>query len=143
MLLVTSWTGTGDQASSELWQIAGLVGAAVFAALLSFLIVRAVLRHGRYRVVGSFTEADQNAVREAVVEAEKETVGEILPVVVERSDPHPGADWLAALSCLLVGSSLLVGWLPWDDLTVSRYGRSRPQAEPSLCCCGSSFETRP
>ena len=114
MFLGTDWTAAGEQAASDLWQIAGLVGGAVFAALLLFFVVRALLRHGRYRVVRSFTEEDGRAVHDAVAAAEKRTVGEILPVVVERSDPHPGADWLAALCFLLVGSGLLARWLPWE-----------------------------
>jgi putative membrane protein len=63
--------------------------------------------------VRSFGDADRRAVHEALAEAERRTVGEILPVVVERSDPHPAADWLAALCTLLIGSLLLEGWLPW------------------------------
>ncbi len=114
MLLVSGWAGAGTQASSDFWQVAGLVGAAIFATLLLFLVVRAMFRQRRYRVASSFTDDDRRAVREEVAAAERRTVGEILPVVVERSDPHPGADWLAALCCLLVGSSLLAGWLPWD-----------------------------
>jgi putative membrane protein len=114
MNLDSDWTAAGTQVSSDFWRIAGLVGAAIFAALLLFLVVRAIFRQRRYRVASSFTEDDRRAVREAITAAERRTVGEILPVVVERSDPHPGADWLAALSCLLVGTSLLAGWLPWE-----------------------------
>ncbi len=93
--------------------------------MLLFLVVRAIFRQRRYRVASSFTEDDRRAVREAVAAAERRTVGEILPVVVERSDPHPGADWLAALCCLLVGTSLLAGWLPWEQpvfLVLSQFG---------------------
>ncbi len=118
MILDTTWTPAGEQAASDVWHIAGLVGGAVFAALLLFFVVRALFRQGRYRVVNSFTEEDGRAVHDAVAAAEKRTVGEILPVVVERSDPHPGADWLAALCFLLVGSGLLAGWLPWDHPTL-------------------------
>lgn len=111
---VSEWTAGGLQESSDFWLIAGFLGAAIFAAALLLLVIRAIFRHRRYRVVASFTEEDRRAVHEAVAAAERLTVGEILPVVVERSDPHPSAEWLAALSCLLVGSSLLAGWLPWE-----------------------------
>ena len=114
MNLASEWTAAGTQVSSDFWRVAGLAGAAIFAALLLFLVVRAIFRHRRYRVASSFTEDDRRAVREEIAAAERRTVGEILPVVVERSDPHPGADWLAALCCLLVGTSLLAGWLPWE-----------------------------
>ncbi|MFQ5720641.1 MAG: TPM domain-containing protein [Acidobacteriota bacterium] len=110
----TTWNPAGEQAAMDIVQLAGLVGGAIFAALLVFFILRAILRQRRYRVVNSFTEDDRQVVRDAVAAAEKQTVGEILPVVVERSDPHPGADWLAALCFLLVGSGLLAGWMPWD-----------------------------
>jgi putative membrane protein len=114
MQIGSSWDGTGAQAGGVAWEIVGIAGPIVFAGLLVFFILRALLRHGRYRAVKSFSPEDQLAVHEAIAAAERKTVGEILPVVVERSDPHPGANWLAALFCLLIGSSLLAPWLPWN-----------------------------
>ncbi len=113
MILAIDWTAAGDQVASDGWQLAGWVGGVLCAAILLFFVVRAIFRQGRYRVLASFTTEDEQAVHEAVAAAEKLTVGEILPVIVERSDPHPGADWLAALCFLLVGSGLLARWLPW------------------------------
>ena len=109
-----AWTAGAGQTGGALWQLFGIVGPALLAVLLLFLIGRALLRQSRYRVVGVFREEDQRAVHEAIAEAERRTVGEILPVVVERSDPHPGGDWLAALTFLLFGSAMLVTWLPWN-----------------------------
>jgi len=110
------WSAVGDQAASGgAWALLGIVGPLVCAALLVFFLVRALVRHRRYRVVASFGEEDERAVHQALAEAERKTVGEILPVVVERSDPHPGADWLAALAFALVGSALLAAWLPWGQ----------------------------
>jgi putative membrane protein len=110
------WSAVGDQAASGgAWAILGIVGPSICAVLLVFFLVRALIRHRRYRVVDSFGEEDERAVHAALAEAERKTVGEILPVVVERSDPHPGADWLAALSFVLVGSALLARWLPWGQ----------------------------
>jgi putative membrane protein len=109
------WSAVGEQAASgSIWALLGIIGPAICVALLVFFLVRALVRHRRYRVVASFAEADERAVRRALAEAERKTVGEILPVVVERSDPHPGADWLAALAFALVGSALLAAWLPWN-----------------------------
>jgi len=125
MIVGTIWTPAGEQAAVDLWHIAGLVGGAIFAVLLLFFVVRAIFRQGRYRVVSSFTAQDERAVHDALAAAEKRTVGEILPVIVERSDPHPGADWLAALCLLLVGSGLLASWLPWEHpmlLLLSQFG---------------------
>jgi putative membrane protein len=112
-----AWGGSAAQSGEGIWAVIGILGPAAFAAFVLFLVVRAVLRQGRYRVVRVFGEDDRRAVREAVGEAERKTVGEILPVVVERSDPHPGADWLTALLFALLGSSLLIVWLPWDHPT--------------------------
>jgi putative membrane protein len=109
------WTSAADQTGGNLWQIIGLVGPLVFAAILLFFLVRAAARQGRYRVSREFNDADRGAVREAIAAAERRTVGEILPVVVERSDPHPAAEWLSALCFLLVGSSLLAAWIPWNQ----------------------------
>jgi len=108
------WSGVGDQAGAGLWYTVVVVLPLLAVALLVFLVLRAALRRRRYRAVAVFDEDDRRAVREAVTDAERKTVGEILPVVVERSDPHPGADWLAALSFVLVGSSALLAWLPWQ-----------------------------
>jgi putative membrane protein len=106
-------TGTGETAG--LFQTVLEVLPWVFAALLLVLIVRALVRHRRYRAVGVLDEDDRRSVREAIARAEKKTVGEILPVVVERSDPHPGANWMAALLIVLIGSALDVAWLPWGN----------------------------
>jgi putative membrane protein len=108
------WTGVGEQAGTGAWYTLVVALPLVFAALLAFLVLRALLHQGRYRVVRAFTEQERNNVREALVAAERKTVGEILPVVVERSDPHPGADFLAALGFVLVGSTALLAWLPWQ-----------------------------
>jgi putative membrane protein len=114
MGVVTAWGGAGGQATGALWQVVGIVGPLIFGGLLLFFVLRAIVRGGRYRAVTTFTDDDRTAVHRAVAEAERKTVGEILPVVVERSDPHPGADWLAALCFVLIGSSLLGPWLPWN-----------------------------
>ena len=113
--MVESWTAAVDQSGRDVWQIVGLIGPLIFALLVLGLIARSVLRQRRYRAVDVLGEEDHRAVKRAVAEAEKRTVGEILPVVVERSDPHPAADWLAALCLLLVGSALSAAWLPWSQ----------------------------
>jgi putative membrane protein len=109
----TSWTAAGEQSAGYAWQLLGIVGPAIVAGLIVFFVVRALFRHSQYNAVKSFSEADRAAVREAILDAERKTVGELLPVIVERSDPHPGADGMAALTFAVVGSSLLAPWLPW------------------------------
>jgi putative membrane protein len=109
------WTAAGHGSEASPLGLVGIGGALLFAVLLGFLVVRAMLRHGRYRVVGTFGDADREAVRRAVAEVERNTVGEIVPVVLERSDDHPAARGLAALSLLVCGSALLAAWLPWSE----------------------------
>jgi putative membrane protein len=109
-----TWTAAGEQASSGLWEVVGLVGPMLFAALLLVLLLRAALRRQRYSITAVLGDEEQRAVREAIAAAERRTVGEILPVIVERSDPHPGASWLAAIAFCLVGSALLAAYLPWE-----------------------------
>ena len=103
-----------DDASwiSSTWEV---VGPWLLAALVAAVLVRALARRQRYHAVDVLTESDQEQVHGALRAAERRTVGEIVPVVVERSDHHPGASWLAALTLLLLGSALLMGLLPWGQ----------------------------
>ncbi|MFQ5767510.1 MAG: TPM domain-containing protein [Acidobacteriota bacterium] len=109
------WSAAGGQAGNGILETLGIAGPAILAVILLIFILRAVFRQRRYRAATTFTDTDRHAVREAIACAERLTVGEILPVVVERSDPHPGADWLAALCLLLLGSALLARSLPWTQ----------------------------
>ncbi len=111
---MNEWTtGVSEAAGAGLWQKVLVVLPWVFAVVFLFFVIRALVLHRRYSAVGVLSEDDRREVREAIARAEKKTVGEILPVVVERSDPHPGANWMAALCCVLIGSALTVVWLPW------------------------------
>lgn len=88
-------------------------GPWVLAAIVVVFAVRAILQHKRYRALSVFDARAQERVHEALMSAESKTVGEIVPVVVERSDLHPSADWLSALTLLLFGSAFLAEVLPW------------------------------
>lgn len=114
LLLQTREWGAGVELThgAEAWL--GLAGLVLFAGGWGFLALRAFLRRGRYRATGVLTAEDLAAVRAALAAAERRTVGEILPVVLERSDRYPGAAWLASLVALGSGSLLLAPWLPWD-----------------------------
>ena len=90
-MIAAGWGAAGGQTATGAWQIIVFAAPIVFTGVLSFFILRAIIRNRRYRAVGVLGEEDLNAVHQAVVAAERKTVGEILPVVVERSDPHPGA----------------------------------------------------
>ena len=111
----TDWSAVGDQAGTGIWYLVAIALPLIFVALFAFFVLRALVRQGRYRVARAFGDEDHRVVHEALAAAERNTVGEILPVVVERSDPHPGAEWLAALSFVIVGSSALLAWMPWQN----------------------------
>jgi len=138
--MLGGWSAGGHAAPFDAWALAGQVGAVVFLALLAWMVLRAIVQRSRYRAVGVLSPADTEVVRAAVAAAERRTVGEILPVVVEHSDPHPGAEWLAALSFLLAGSSLLIAWLPFGhpawlllaQLAIGALGFGLARALPGL-----------
>jgi putative membrane protein len=90
-------------------------GPVAAALLLLVLLARAILHRPRYRALAVLGEAERERVHAALREAERRTAGEIVPIVLERSDRHPGADWLAAMTFLLVGSALLAPHLSWDS----------------------------
>jgi len=113
-LAMLQWEAAGHDASLAWYQVLGLIGPWVLVAVLAVLILRALARQKHYRAVSELSAADREAVHDALREAERSTVGEIVPVVVERSDAHPGAKWLSAVSFLLVGTALLSAQLPWD-----------------------------
>lgn len=113
---MSEWSTVGnEQAGAGLWHQISMITPWVFAGLLLFFALRAVLRQRRYRAMGILDEDDKRIVREAIARAERKTVGEIMPVVVERSDPYPGANWLSSLFCVLIGSALAAAWLPWHS----------------------------
>jgi len=92
----------------------GLVGAALAAGVFLTLLLRGLSQVGRYRATRVLGERERAELARAIGEAERRTTGEIAVVVLERSDRHPAADWIAGGLTLLLGSALLAGWLPWD-----------------------------
>lgn len=115
MLAVEIREGAWDDADAlvRAWLLFAEFGPWIAAVGLVALLARAWVRRGRYRAVVVFDEAARETVRAAVRRAEERTVGEVVPVIVERSDPHPGARWGAALTAALLGSLLLIDVLPW------------------------------
>lgn len=93
----------------------GLAGAAIAAGVFLVLLLRGLSQMGRYRATRVLGEPERAELERAIVEAERHTIGEIAVVVLERSDRHPAADWIAAGLSLLLGSALLTAWLPWNE----------------------------
>jgi putative membrane protein len=89
-------------------------GPLLLVALIVAALLRTLIRHRRYDASSVLGPESRAAVRDALAAAEKRSEGEIVPVVLERSDRHPEACWLAALAALLLASVLLVSWLPWQ-----------------------------
>ncbi len=115
LVLVQGWTAGGHVLPSTWPEFLGRLGVLVLLGVYGLLILRAVRRRRWYRAEQVLAGADLADVHAELVAAEKRTVGEILLVVLERSDRHPGACWLAALSFALLGSAALAGSLPWEQ----------------------------
>lgn len=114
MLLLEDWTPEGHFVLADLLHWLGRWSAWILLGGFLALLLRAWIRRSRYRAVDVLAAEEVEQIRKEIVKAEKKTVGEIVPMVLERSDAHPQAEWLAALSSLLIGSIFLAGVLPWD-----------------------------
>ncbi len=61
-----------------------------------------------------FSQADLDAIQAAVREAEARTSGEIVPYVVERSDPYQNALWKGAALGALLGPMVALAIYRWS-----------------------------
>lgn len=108
------WSSDSGPEAATWHERLATIGPWIALAALCFFAGRAWLHRKRYTAVGALATSDIDALHEAVRAAETRTVGEIVPVIVERSDDHPHAGWLAALVFVGAGSALLEPHLPWD-----------------------------
>ncbi len=108
------WESAGHSISTAWVELVGRFGALALLFAFLALIARAFVRRQRYRAADVLTETDLQRIHAELTAAEERTVGEIVPVVLERSDRHPAALWLAAVAFVLLGSALLATWLPWE-----------------------------
>ena len=109
------WQAAGHDLSRAWYELLGLAGPWVLTAILVAMLIKALVRAPRYRTSDVLGDAEREPVHAALAEVERATSGEIVPVVVERSDPHPAAPWRAALVILAVGTGLLTPHLPWNN----------------------------
>ncbi len=118
------WTSVvHDRGTLGLWLARG--AEAAFGVVLLALIVRALVVERRYRARDAMNESDLAHLREALAAAERRTIGEIVPVVVERADDHPQAPWRAAALFFLGGTGSFAAALPWNTpslLVLSQLG---------------------
>jgi putative membrane protein len=113
-LLQAGAAGTWSDAWPTWLVAAARWGPWLLATLAALVVARALLRRRLYRAEGALDEAGAASVRSAIAQAERSTSGEIVVVVLERSDEHPDTAWLAGLCAMLLGTALLVADLPWQ-----------------------------
>lgn len=107
------------QGAHATWDEVGLdavarwFGPVVLTVVVVWAVGKALLRRRRYLAAHVLSDADRDAVQAAVRAVEQRTVGEVVPVVFERSDAHPAARWRAIASGVALGSTCLLAWLPW------------------------------
>ncbi|TAH34855.1 MAG: TPM domain-containing protein [Planctomycetota bacterium] len=82
--------------------------AIALTSALALLVVRAMLTHRQYKVRFALPEEGRRRVEEAVAAAERRTVGEILPVVLGRSDRYPAANLVCGILFAIAG--FLIAW---------------------------------
>ncbi len=109
------WRASGHAIRGETLVMLGRIGLWTSLTVYAVFLARALVRSRRYRASSVLGAEALAAIHAELVLAERKTVGEIVPVVLERSDEHPGASWLAALTFLLLGSGLLAPILPWGE----------------------------
>jgi putative membrane protein len=107
------WTAAHAKEGGWLF-VLGQVAALLLLALLATILLRAFLRRKRYRAVQALDPAARQELIREIAAVERRTVGEVVIVVLERSDRHPGANLSAGLAMLLVGLALLFEYLPWS-----------------------------
>ena len=114
LALAQEWSAAEHSDVPAWYRALGLIGPWLAIAVLGILVARSLWHGQRYRAGSVMGRAEQERVHAAIRAAERRTVGEVVPVVVERSDPHAGAEWLAALCFILAGSAVLLPYLPWS-----------------------------
>ncbi len=91
------------------------VGPWILLACVIGLLARALYRAHHFRTDSVLAPEAEKRVHAALIEAERHTIGEVVPVVLGRSDAHPSGEWRSGLVMLVVGSALLEGVLPWTS----------------------------
>ena len=92
----------------------GAGGALLFSLLFAALFLRGLLQRGRYRAVSVLGTSEREEIATEIATGEERTSGEVVVVVLERSDRHPASEWVAGAASMLLGSALLAAWLPWN-----------------------------
>ncbi len=99
MLAQTGAHGSWESAPLETWRV---FGAAFLALATLYWLLRSLAGGARYRALGVLGEPERERVRAAVAKAEGGTSGELVVVVLERSDAHVSARLFAGVCLALL-----------------------------------------
>ena len=84
-LVQTGAHGSWERSPLETWRV---IGGSAIVLLALVWVVRALLDFARYRALAVLGASERERVRVAIAAAEKKTSGELVVVVLERSDAH-------------------------------------------------------
>ncbi len=90
-------------------------GPWILLASVVVLLARALYRGHHFRTDSVLAKDAEARVHAALIDVERHTIGEVVPVVLGRSDAHPSGEWRSGLVLLVLGSALLEGVLPWHS----------------------------
>ncbi len=107
----SDWDASGDLSSLTASPLFTILPWA-FALFVGICLVRAYRARSRYRAVNVMTPAELDRVRAAIRDIEAGTSAEVVPVVVERSDPQTHTLLLGAATFALLANICLLPWLP-------------------------------
>jgi putative membrane protein len=119
LLQAADWEAAGHAEPGDLLGLLGRVVSVALAVGFALLVVRALARGARYRAVSALSQIDRDALLADVAAVEKRTVGEVVPVVLERSDAYPVASWIAGTATLGIGTAVLWSFHPFEAPTAS------------------------
>lgn len=106
------WQAVGHGLEHAWIDLAGRFGSWLLLALIASLLLRAWWRRHLYRAVKVLGMAERERLERDLAVAETRTSGEIVTVIVERSDSHPQAHLAAALIAIALFTALLPGAIP-------------------------------
>ena len=109
--LAQDWSGVGHTQHPDLGVFFD-VAPWIFGALVLALLLQALATRRRYRAVDVLSAVEQERVRATIAGIEARTVGEIVPLVVERSDPHTHTLLLGAGAFAFTANLALLKFLP-------------------------------
>lgn len=109
--LAQDWSAAGHVSPQQLGAFFNFAPW-IFAALVLAVLAHALITRKRYWAVGALSTADRERVRATIASIEDRTDGEIVPLVVERSDPHTHTLLYGAALFALTANLALLKYIP-------------------------------